>query len=118
MAYLPELHLPVFGQVVSYDFKQTRFAEMHRAAIGFPRSRFTFVGTPAVAEARAGALEGEAKTLKAFQRDPYGCHGLLMQKRKQRDPFARTLPYPNGCVELRDLFSYCANSIYHGKLPW
>jgi len=41
--------------VVSYDFKEERFADLHRSAIGFPESRFNYVGTPASATAKESA---------------------------------------------------------------
>eukprot|EP00270_Netrium_digitus_P017028 TRINITY_DN6185_c0_g6_i1.p1 TRINITY_DN6185_c0_g6~~TRINITY_DN6185_c0_g6_i1.p1 ORF type:complete len:282 (-),score=47.48 TRINITY_DN6185_c0_g6_i1:177-1022(-) len=104
--------------VVSYDFKERRFARIHRSAIRFPSSRFFFIGTPMVAAGRAGALAGEEKTIAAFQSDPYGCQGLLKAKRQQRNPFARSLPYPMGCPEIQGIFRHCEQKLYSMWLPW
>lgn len=104
--------------VVSYDFKERRFAELHRSALGFPKKRFFFVGTPGVPSAQKKAEEGEARTREQFELDPYGCTGSLHEKRQKRDPFARTLPYPDGCPEIRPLFEYCGRKFYGGSLPW
>lgn len=104
--------------VVSYDFKEERFATLHRSAIGFPESRFFYVGTPASSTARESAKKGEALVKAQFQRDPYGCIGSLHRKKLGRDPFHRSIPYPNGCPEIRDLFKYCGTSTYPGHLPW
>ncbi|CAN6475743.1 unnamed protein product [Victoria cruziana] len=104
--------------VVSYDFKEERFAGLHRAAISFPDARFFYVGTPASAASRDGAKKGEALARAQFQQDPYGCLGNLYRKKLKRDPFHRTVPYPNGCPELQGLFSYCGPLPYPGKLPW
>lgn len=104
--------------VVSYDFKENRFANLHRLALKFPASRFFYKGTPASPTAAAAAAKGEASVQIQFQEDPYGCVGALHTKRVARDPFARAVPYPAGCSELNDLFSYCGTSIFPGKLPW
>ncbi|TVU00294.1 hypothetical protein EJB05_54282 [Eragrostis curvula] len=104
--------------VVSYDFKEERFAQLHRSALGFPEERFFFSGTPATPTAREAALKGEAAVRSQFLEDPYGCLGSLHVKRLKRDPFHRTIPYPEGCPELKGLFSYCGPVPYSGHLPW
>lgn len=104
--------------MVSYDFKEERFARLHRSALGFPEARFHFSGTPAAPTARQAAAEGEASVRSQFRRDPYGCRGFLRLKRAQRDPFRRAAPYPAGCPELKALFSYCGPAPYPGHLPW
>ncbi|KAJ3675520.1 hypothetical protein LUZ60_004562 [Juncus effusus] len=104
--------------VVSYDFKEERFAGLHRSALGFPESRFVFYGTPITVDSKESALKGEALVRAQFEQDPYGCLGSLHMKRVKRDPFHRTVPYPNGCPELKGLFSYCGPVPYPGSLPW
>ncbi|KAF8047417.1 hypothetical protein N665_3047s0005 [Sinapis alba] len=104
--------------VVSYDFKEERFAHLHRSAMGFPESRFFYLGTPASLSSKEGALKGEAIVRAQFQEDPYGCVGSLWRKKLKRDPFHRTIPYPNGCPEIRGLFRYCGSAPYPGSLPW
>ncbi|KAL5992974.1 hypothetical protein ACLOJK_013894 [Asimina triloba] len=104
--------------VISYDFKQERFANLHRSAIGFPESRFFYFGTPASLTSKEAAMKGEATVRAQFQEDPYGCLGSLHQKRLKRDPFHRSIPYPNGCPELVGLFRYCGTVPYPGTLPW
>jgi len=104
--------------VVSYDFKEERFAQLHRTALGFPEGRFFFSGTPATPAAREAALKGEAAVRAQFLEDPYGCLGSLHVKRLKRDPFHRTIPYPEGCPELKSLFSYCGAVPFPGQLPW
>ncbi|KAK7320887.1 hypothetical protein VNO77_30798 [Canavalia gladiata] len=104
--------------VVSYDFKQERFAHLHRSAIGFPDTRFFYAGTPATSNAKAAALKGEELVRTQFQRDPYGCRGSLYHKKLKRDPFHRTIPYPIGCPEIEALFKYCGPTPFTGALPW
>eukprot|EP00250_Pteridium_aquilinum_P035235 c8946_g1_i1 orf=287-1348(+) len=111
-------HYPWNITVVSYDFKENRFANLHRVALRFPASRFFYKGTPASPSAAVAASKGEASVQTQFQEDPYGCVGPLRTKRVARDPFARAIPYPAGCAELEEVFSYCGSSIFPGKLPW
>lgn len=106
------------NQVVSYDFKEDRFANLHRSAIGFPESRFFYAGTPATSNAKEAALKGEELVRAQFSRDPYGCRGSLYHKKLKRDPFHRSIPYPNGCPEIEPLFRYCGPAPYPGALPW
>lgn len=111
-------HYPLNVTVVSYDFKERRFTDLHRHALRFPELQFSFVGVPIPASNQVGALEGEQKVLAMFQQDPYGCKGELRKKRIGRDPFLRAVPYPLGCPEIRGLFGYCRPDYYIGNLPW
>ncbi|KAF8411673.1 hypothetical protein HHK36_004231 [Tetracentron sinense] len=104
--------------VVSYDFKEERFAHLHRSAIGFPQARFFYSGTPASSTSKESAMKGEALVRAQFLEDPYGCLGSLRRKKLGRDPFHRSIPYPNGCPELEGLFRYCGVAPYPGTLPW
>lgn len=104
--------------VVSYDFKEERFVHLHRSAIGFPESRFFYFGTPASSTSKEAAVKGEASVRAQFHEDPYGCSSSLRWKKHLRDPFHRSIPYPNGCPELEGLFRYCSSVPYPGKLPW
>ncbi|XP_057527703.1 uncharacterized protein C57A10.07 [Amaranthus tricolor] len=104
--------------VVSYDFKEERFAQLHRLAIGFPESRFFYVGTPASETSQVAAKKGESLVRSQFEKDPYGCLSSLHHKKLKRDPFHRSIPYPNGCPEIEALFRYCGSSLYGGSLPW
>ncbi|CAI9787065.1 unnamed protein product [Fraxinus pennsylvanica] len=103
--------------VVSYDFKEERFVRLHRSTIGFPETRFLYSGTPSQ-NSREAALKGEALVRAQFQDDPYGCLGSLRRKKLGRDPFHRSIPYPNGCPEIEGLFRYCGTAPYPGYLPW
>ncbi|CAI9115662.1 OLC1v1016631C1 [Oldenlandia corymbosa var. corymbosa] len=104
--------------VVGYDFKEERFVNLHRSAIGFPETRFFYAGTPSSETSREAALKGEALVRTQFRDDPYGCLTSLRRKKIGRDPFHRTIPYPIGCPEMEGLFRYCGTAPYSGPLPW
>ncbi|KAG6508064.1 hypothetical protein ZIOFF_033421 [Zingiber officinale] len=104
--------------IISYDFKRERFAQLHRPAIGFPEGSFFYVGTPTAPGSQEAAEKGEALARAQFQEDPYGCFSTLHRKRLTRDPFHRFVPYPDGCPELKGLFSYCGPVPFPGSLPW
>lgn len=108
----------LFEQVVSYDFKKDRFSLLHRTAIRFPDLRFFYHGTPATSTSKEAALKGEALVRTQFEEDPYGCRGTLWRKKIGRDPFHRSIPYPNGCPEIEGLFRHCGADPYPGSLPW
>jgi len=91
---------------------------LHRSAISFPESRFFYSGTPASSTSKEAALKGESLVRSQFQEDPYGCKGSLWRKKLGRDPFHRSIPYPNGCPAIKDLFRYCGEAPYPGYLPW
>ncbi|KAJ7965423.1 putative Transmembrane protein [Quillaja saponaria] len=104
--------------VVSYDFKEERFVHLHRSAIGFQESRFFYTGTPASITSKEAALKGEALVRTQSQEDPYGCQGSLYHKILRRNPFHRSIPYPDGCPEIQGLFRYFGEAPYPGSLPW
>jgi hypothetical protein len=112
-------HYPRHVTVVSYTLKQRRFEEVHRAALRFPPSRFSFVGTP-IPPAAVGAQEGEARTVAGFAKDPYGCDpkGELAAKRTRRDPFAVGPPHASRCPAMAELLRHCEPEQYAGPVPW
>ncbi|CAH8357196.1 unnamed protein product [Eruca vesicaria subsp. sativa] len=57
---------------VSYDSKEERFGHSQCSAMGFPESRFFYLGPPASVSSKEGALKGEAMVRAQFQEDPYG----------------------------------------------
>ena len=66
-----------------------------------------------------GAEEGEARTVAAFNEDPYGCSTAeLLQKRLRRDPFAVGPIHPSRCPDMKALLLHCSPDIFSGALPW
>jgi hypothetical protein len=109
--------------VVGFDFKGNRFQELHRKAIGFPSSNFTYVGVRTVHPHfdQSKAVRGENVAVQSFTKDLYGCNDpSLFQKRETRNPFRRTVPYELACPEMRDLLHWCGPTLFGGieDLPW
>ncbi len=90
--------------IVSYDFKEQRFLEVHRAALGWPEERIRFVGTPALNEEM---VAGEEHTRMLFERDPYGCTGELKEKRLARDPWSNGGYSAARCPALGPVLEVC-----------
>jgi len=130
---------PKHVTVVSYNLKRERFSSIHRATVHYPESRFSFIGSNLPAGVK-GALEGEARTVAAFRKDPFGCFNPLMEKKLARDPFAVGPPHPSRCPAIEPLLTYCdkpqaaaatktrtgrqgrdneeLERAYMGKVPW
>lgn len=113
-------HYPSRISVVGFDFKSYRFTSLHRKAIGFPESNFSYIGIrPSPPFDQKKAAQGETNTIHLFQNDMYGCHTpSLINKRSQRDPFFRTVPYEMACPEIVKLLHWCGPQLYSDSLPW
>ena len=110
--------------VVSFTFKQRRFEEMHSRALRWPADQFSYLGVDPpsstgfdLEESRRGELDNAARP---FEADPYGCHTpVLQQKRRERNPFRRTPPYPLTCPDMSELLSWCGPELIGQSLvPW
>lgn len=68
-------HYPSKVTMVGFDFKARRFSALHRAAIGYPASNFSYVGLRPEHRLfdHAKAARGEEETIRVFGVDPYGC---------------------------------------------
>lgn len=117
-------HYPTKISIVSFTFKQRRFESLHAPALGWPKDNLVYIGVdPPVSTGfdLQRASEGEWKNAAApFEKDPYGCHSeVLQQKRKDRNPFSRTAPYPLSCPEMKELLRFCGPDIFpKSRLPW
>ena len=109
---------------VSFSFKRKRFESLHAPALRFPGEDFHFIGFDPPESTGFNlqrATEGEILNAAApFESDPYGCNTpVLQKKRKDRNPFSRTPPYPLSCPEMKDLLSYCGpDLIPEDRVPW
>uniref|UniRef100_A0A7S2YSI4 DUF218 domain-containing protein n=1 Tax=Entomoneis paludosa TaxID=265537 RepID=A0A7S2YSI4_9STRA len=110
--------------VVSFTFKERRFATMHAEALRWPSSKFFYVGvdpSPSDGFRLEEASKGEAENAaKPFESDPYGCSSpVLKKKREQRNPFYRTPPYDLSCPDMKELMHYCGPQLFPiEKTPW
>ncbi|KAI0373506.1 hypothetical protein BV20DRAFT_989291 [Pilatotrama ljubarskyi] len=114
--------------VVGYEMKRRRFTELHRAALKWPETRFEYIGIDAEGEAQNGASaqQGELQNgYLPYTQDTYGCHGILLAKRRARNPFLRFHSYYSSAPELGALLNWCPGrgeggqtAVYPGRLPW
>ncbi|KAG5358852.1 hypothetical protein CKK34_5154 [Yarrowia sp. E02] len=100
---------PVKITVVGYEFKRARFEQLHRKAVGFDADKFEYVGIDPVwgddESPDAGELE---HAFLPFQRDPHGCvETVLLQKKKERNPWRRQHPYAHTAPEMKQLLLAC-----------
>ncbi|RPD54166.1 hypothetical protein L227DRAFT_512146 [Lentinus tigrinus ALCF2SS1-6] len=111
--------------VVGYEMKRRRFTELHRAALRWPADQFEYVGIDAEGHKDA-AQQGELQNgYLPYTQDTYGCHGLLLSKRRARNPFMRYHSYYSSAPELGPLLNWCPGPseggqtvAYPGPLPW
>jgi hypothetical protein len=109
-------HYPEHVTLVSWAFKEQRFG-LHRTAIGYPVSRFTYSG-PNNPRDLDQALASERKAVQAYTEDPYSSGGRFRQKRDDRNPFRRQNGYALSCPELAPLLSHRGPELYRGPWPW
>ena len=108
--------------VIGFDFKDHRFTDLHRAAIGFPIGNFTYVGLKPrnTNFLHSKAVSGELIAASQFRKDMYGCSNpSLLNKRIVRNPFKRTIPYVLSCPDIKNLLMWCGPELFDLKiLPW
>jgi len=108
--------------VVGFGFKKKRFTNLHRRAVAFPESNFTYIGLrPAHKNFDHNkAQDGEKAAVNGFAQDMYACSTpSLAKKRKSRNPFSRTIPYPLACPEMKELLNWCGPELFdETKVPW
>ncbi|SNX82576.1 uncharacterized protein MEPE_01282 [Melanopsichium pennsylvanicum] len=128
-------HYPSRITVVGYGFKKARFEDLHAKAVrwntrGFLRNgerTFQYVGIDdelSDSEASAQYRGEKLKAFNLFDKDMYGCHGRLRQKRIERNPTRRFHPYMSSAPEIADLLNWCPapdsglQGLYPENLPW
>jgi hypothetical protein len=107
--------------VVGFGMKRSRFTDIHRRALKFPDSAFTYIGIDDVGETGQSYLGEKEYGLKPYSEDIYGCKGFLLGKRRARNPHRRIHPYFTSNPLLRDLIEYCpmqGKVVFPGRLPW
>lgn len=107
---------PTHVHFVSWRFKAERFA-LHRDAILWPASRFTFVG-PNDPPDREQAIAAEARNRAAYERDPYSASAEFQAKKAARNPFGRQHGYAASCPALTPLLEHKGPERFAGGVPW
>ncbi|KAJ7232763.1 hypothetical protein B0H12DRAFT_1261093 [Mycena haematopus] len=107
--------------VVGYEMKRARFVELHRAAIRWPATHFTYIGIDVDGD-NSQARQGERENgYLPYLSDLYGCHTYLANKRRQRNYDARYPSYYSSCHQLWPLLEWCPSvptQLFSGPLPW
>ena len=107
---------------ISWSYKKTRFEKLHRRALDYPKSQFTFLGIDGSVNISDNAWRYEKMAIELFKQDLFGCYAKLKETRIFRNPYFRSLPYPHQCPHLAPLFNICADSegfeVLNLKLPW
>lgn len=139
-------HFPTKITVIGYEFKRRRFTELHRKAIAWPQNKFNYVGVdPNHDGSGTNAIAGEVRlffkssiqisSVNLFSQrqngylpysvDLYGCHSVLINKRRLRNPFSRFHPYHTSSPEIAPLLDWCPgdseggeDALFEGDLPW
>ncbi|KAL3932619.1 MAG: hypothetical protein SGBAC_010765 [Bacillariaceae sp.] len=114
---------PTHISMISFTFKRRRFEEVHARALQWPAGKFTFIGVnpPAYTgfDLDTSATGELQNSLQPYQEDPYGCGEVLQKKRRERNPFYRTAPYPLSCPDLKPLLDWCGPDIIPLNMtPW
>ncbi|GAC97065.1 hypothetical protein PHSY_004649 [Pseudozyma hubeiensis SY62] len=129
-------HYPARITVVGYGFKKARFEDLHAKAVrwntkGFLHNgerTFQYVGIDdeglSDSEATAQNRGEKLKAFNLYDKDMYGCHGRLREKRIERNPTRRFHPYMSSAPEIADLLDWCPapnsglQGLYPENLPW
>ncbi|KAI5117191.1 hypothetical protein M0805_004961 [Coniferiporia weirii] len=120
---------PARVTVVGYAMKESRFDELHRAALRWPTQQWEYVGIDMEHEQqREVAIKGELENgYMPYMRDLYGCHGSLLEKRRARNVHYRAHPYHISAPEIASLLEWCPGDdteggkftrVFDGPLPW
>ncbi|KAF8070357.1 hypothetical protein FPV67DRAFT_1014568 [Lyophyllum atratum] len=111
--------------IVGYEFKRARFTDLHRTALRWPIERFQYIGVDPDADHHSAAEDGERQNgYIPYSKDLYGCHSVLLSKRRQRNRYVRFHSYYQSSPELRGLFDWCPDTLegegdlFTAELPW
>jgi len=114
-------HYPEKITVIGYEMKRARFVDLHRRAIRWPDTHFTYIGIDVDGD-NSAARQGERENgYLPYLSDLYGCHTYLASKRRQRNFDARYPSYYSSCPELWPLLEWCPSvptKLFSGPLPW
>src|SRR6185503_18100373 len=104
--------------VVGWEFKAKRY-DLHRQALKWPASRFTYVGVNnPVGEEFEKAKAGERSKIDSVARDLFVTGPEWRSQRELRDPFQRRHPYRGIDRNLDELFDYLDRDTLTSVLPW
>ncbi|THH04302.1 hypothetical protein EW145_g5625 [Phellinidium pouzarii] len=102
-------HYPKRMTVVGYAIKEDRFDELHRAALRWPAKNWHYVGIDMEdAQQHKQAIQGERTNgYLPYSYDLYGCHEMLLEKRRARNRHHHAHPYHIAAPEIAPLLEWC-----------
>jgi len=125
---------PKYITLISYPYKHYRFFNLHREALKYPKNKFQFVGInhdlidtdkpsdlfpESISEMPDDLPSFEVEhSINNFKEDPYGCKGVLLEKKIDRNPFKRNNPYSKSCPELKEILEYCKTNEIINEIQW
>eukprot|EP00917_Polyrhabdina_sp_WS-2016_P025062 GHVP01054021.1.p1 GENE.GHVP01054021.1~~GHVP01054021.1.p1 ORF type:complete len:344 (+),score=52.99 GHVP01054021.1:13-1044(+) len=107
--------------VVGHDFKERRYVDLHRNALGFPEDSFKYIGlkTDGGPSMDSRYRLFEKRTYKEFEEDPYGCNdNSLVEKKHTRNPFNRKNSFVSSCPEMAPLLNICESTGVPSATPY
>lgn len=102
--------------IPGFEFKRSRFLDLHLPALNFPSTRIEYIGVDPKPDYETGSPEhkkyfndlakAEKKNaLSLFEQDPFGTGAVLSKKRANRNPFKRHHGYVLTNKVLKPFFS-------------
>ncbi len=112
---------PTHITIVGFDFKESRYVNLHRKALHYPMNNVTYIPMRAPNPFnQEQAEDGEKMAYEEFISDLYGCNDhALREKRFIRNPFHRSIPYTLSCPEMKALLEWCGSTLIDTRhIPW
>lgn len=96
---------------IGFGMKRERYEDVHRAAIRWPLDSFDYIGIDNEGNTDEAYSGEKLYGLEPFKKDLYGCRGVLLEKRKKRNPYRRFHPYHNSGTNRSSVLPHSWNAL-------